>query len=80
MSDSILIRMLLNEDGDIQNVLYLYVAYSLLTLLYMFQNNIGHSLVYAGVTLEIILRGIEWLSATMIRRMFYRRHPTMVAF
>ena len=80
MGDSIVIRILLNEDGDINNVLFLYIVYVLLAGLYMLQYSIVHSILYAGITLEIILRIIEWLSVAIIRHMVYRRHPTMVAF
>ena len=78
MSDSILINMLLNEDNALENTWIIYIVFALLTGLYCIWYNLFKSMVYAGISLEIVLRIIEFFVQSALVWAFRRRHPTMV--
>lgn len=77
MSDSILIRMLLNEDNALENTWVIYVVFAFLTMVYCVWYNLFKSIVYAGISLEIVLRIIEFFVQSAVMWAFRRRHPTM---
>lgn len=77
MSDSILITMLLNEDNALENAWVIYVVFGLLTMVYCIWYNLFKSMVYAGISLEIVLRIIEFFVQSSLMWAFRRRHPTM---
>ena len=77
MSDSILITMLLNEDNALENTWVIYIVFGLLTMLYCVWYNLFKSMVYAGISLEIILRLLEFFVQSAVMWAFRRRHPTM---
>ena len=77
MSDSILIRMLLNEDNALENAWVIYSVFVLLTMVYCIWYNLFKSMVYAGISLEIVLRLIEFFVQSSLMWAFRRRHPTM---
>ena len=79
MSDSILINMLLNEDNALENTWVIYIVFGLLTMVYCVWYNIVSSMVYAGISLEIILRLLEFFVQSAVMWAFQRRHPTMAA-
>ena len=79
MSDSILITMLLNEDNALENAWVIYVVFGLLTMVYCIWYNLFKSMVYAGISLEIVLRIIEFFVQSSLMWAFRRRHPTMTA-
>jgi uncharacterized membrane protein YqjE len=78
MSDSILINMLLNEDNALENTWIIYIVFAILTGLYCIWYNLFKSMVYAGISLEIVLRIIEFFVQSALVWAFRRRHPTMV--
>jgi len=77
MSDSILITMLLNEDNALENTWVIYVVFAFLTMVYCVWYNVVSSMVYAGISLEIVLRLIEFFVQSSLMWAFRRRHPTM---
>ena len=77
MSDSILITMLLNEDNALENTWVIYVVFAFLTMVYCVWYNVVSSMVYAGISLEIVLRLIEFFVQSSLIWAFHRRHPTM---
>jgi hypothetical protein len=79
MSDSILIRMLLNEDNALENTWVIYVVFAFLTMIYCVWYNVVSSMVYAGISLEIVLRLIEFFVQSSLMWAFQRRHPTLAA-
>ena len=79
MSDSILITMLLNEDNALENTWVIYLVFALLTGLYCVWYNLVSATVYAGISLEIILRLLEFFVQSAVMWAFRRRHPTMTA-
>ena len=79
MSDSILIRMLLNEDNALENTWVIYVVFAFLTMVYCVWYNVVSSMVYAGISLEIVLRLIEFFVQSSLMWAFQRRHPPLAA-
>jgi len=79
MSDSILITMLLNEDNALENTWVIYIVFALLTGLYCVWYNVVSATLYAGISLEIILRLLEFFVQSAVMWAFRRRHPTMAA-
>jgi len=79
MSDSILITMLLNEDNALENTWVIYIVFALLTGLYSIWYNLLSATVYAGISLEIALRLVEFFVQSALIWAFRRRHPTMTA-
>jgi hypothetical protein len=77
MSDSILITMLLNEDNALENTWVIYGVFALLTMVYCVWYNLFKSIVYAGISLEIVLRILEFFVQSAVMWAFRRRHPTM---
>ena len=77
MSDSILITMLLNEDNALENTWVIYVVFGLLTMVYCIWYNLFKSMVYAGISLELVLRIIEFFVQSSLMWAFRRQHPTM---
>jgi len=79
MSDSILITMLLNEDNALENTWVIYIVFALLTGLYCVWYNVVSAMVYAGISLEIVLRLLEFFVQSALVWAFRRRHPTLAA-
>jgi hypothetical protein len=79
MSDSILINMLLNEDNALENTWVIYIVFTLLTGVYCVWYNLFKSMVYAGITLELVLRILKFFVESALTWAFRRRHPTMTA-
>ena len=77
MSDSILINMLLNEDNALENTWVIYIVFALLTVLYSLWYNLLKAMVYAGITLELVLRIVEFFVQSAVMWAFRRRRPTM---
>lgn len=77
MSDSILITMLLNEDNALENTWVIYIVFAFLTMVYSVWYNLFSAAVYAGISLEIALRFIEFFVQSALVWAFRRRHPTM---
>ena len=56
MSDSLVLRLLLDEGNTIQNLWKFYLIYAILTGIYYLFMNFMRAFLYAGITLEIIMR------------------------
>jgi hypothetical protein len=77
MSDSILITMVLNENNALENTWVIYVVFALLTGVYCIWYNLFSAALYAGISLEIVLRLLEFFVQSSLIWAFHRRHPTM---
>jgi hypothetical protein len=79
MSDSILINMILNEDNGLENTWIIYTVFACLTFGYYMYYNLFTAFVYAGITLELSLRVLDFFVKSALHWAFRRRHPTMAA-
>ena len=66
MSDSILINILLNEDNAIKNIWLIYTILAVITGIYSIWYNILKAIVYAGITLELVLRFLKFFVDSML--------------
>ena len=56
MSDSLVIRLILDETSTVKNLWKFYLIYAILTGIYYIFMNFMKAFLYAGITLEILLR------------------------
>ena len=77
MSDSILITMVLNENNALENTWVIYIVFTFLTMVYCIWYNLFSAALYAGISLEIVLRLLEFFVQSSLIWAFHRRHPTM---
>jgi len=78
MSDSIVIKLFLNEEGDLENLWIFYTLYIVSTCMYYIFYNFIESILYAGIILEILFRIFEYFTNKKITDLL-RRRPTMTA-
>ena len=79
MSDSIVITLFLNENADLEHVWMFYTLYIIATFMYYVSYDLMNSILYAGITLEILFRVFEYLTNLKVAYLLQRR-PTMTAF
>jgi hypothetical protein len=71
--------MILNEDNALENIWIIYIVFGCLTLGYYMYYNLFAAFIYAGITLELALRVLDFFVKSALHWAFQRRRPTLAA-